>query len=143
MNWGYKVLIVYSAFVLGILFLVFKSASEKTDLVTSDYYAQELKYQERIDESKRTNVLSAAPEITLRAGQLEIHFPKEFAQKKIEGSVLLYCPADENKDIKQAFSLQNTSLLMTIPPANKGLYELHISWETEGVKYYFEKKIMI
>lgn len=143
MNWGYKIMLVYSVFVTGILFMVFKSSGEKADLVTSDYYAQELKYQQKIDESKRANALSAEPEVMIRTGQLEVHFPKEFAQKKLDGDILLYCPADENRDVKQIFSLQDSNLLMTIPPINKGLHELHISWEAGGVKYYFEKKIII
>ena len=49
MNWGYKILFVYIAFIAGILLMVFKSSTQKRDLVTADYYAKELKYQERID----------------------------------------------------------------------------------------------
>jgi hypothetical protein len=58
MNWGYKILFVYAIFITGILFMVFKSATQKMDLVTPDYYAKELKYQEKIDESNRVNALS-------------------------------------------------------------------------------------
>jgi len=40
MNWGYKILFVYIAFVAGILAMVFGSSSQKVDLVTPDYYAK-------------------------------------------------------------------------------------------------------
>ena len=46
MNWGYKILTVYIIFIAGILFLVFKSSNQNQDLVTKDYYEQELKYQQ-------------------------------------------------------------------------------------------------
>jgi hypothetical protein len=59
MNWGYKILFVYLAFVAGILLMVFKSSIQKRDLVTPDYYAKELKYQQRIDAVKKTQALSA------------------------------------------------------------------------------------
>ena len=143
MNWGYKILTVYIIFVAGILLLVFKSSTEKTDLVTSDYYAQELKYQDKIDESKRTHALSAVPEVQVKGNQVQVHFPKDFAQQKLQGDVVLYCPADENRDVKQNFSVQDTDLLITIPAINKGLHELHLSWEAKGIKYYFEQKIFI
>lgn len=143
MNWGYKILIVYFIFVSGILFLVFKSTSEKTDLVTTDYYAQELKYQQKIDESGRTRALSAAPEVMINGNQLQVHFPKDFVQKKLNGNLLLYCPADKEKDVRQNFSVVNEDIILTIPPANKGLHELQISWQADGIKYYFEKKIFI
>ena len=45
MNWGYKIILVYVLFVAGIVFLVVRSSMENTDLVTSDYYEKELKYQ--------------------------------------------------------------------------------------------------
>ena len=59
MNWGYKILFVYIAFVAGILAMVFGSSSQKVDLVTPDYYAKELKYQDKIDELGRVAALSA------------------------------------------------------------------------------------
>jgi hypothetical protein len=143
MNWGKKILTVYILFVLGILLMVFKSSREKDDLVTPDYYAQELKYQQKIDQVKRTNALSGTPDVTVTGNHLQVHFPNDFAQKKIDGDVLLYCPSDENKDVKQIFSVKDEDLLMPIPATSRGLFELHMTWEVEGVKYYFEKKIVI
>ena len=45
MNWGYKIMLAYVVFIAGILFLVFKSSSQKVELVTENYYEQELKFQ--------------------------------------------------------------------------------------------------
>ena len=143
MNWGYKILAVYIVFVIGILLLVLKTSTEKNDLVTTDYYAKELMYQQKIDESKRTNDLSAAPVIQFNGTRLQVHFPKEFAQKKLHGDILLYCPADEKRDVQQKFDVDDTELLMTLPPTKSGMYEMQISWEAAGVKYYFTQKIFI
>ena len=57
-NWGYKIVLVYSVFVAGILYLVVQSSRQQMDLVTDDYYAQEIRYQEKIDQSKRASALS-------------------------------------------------------------------------------------
>jgi len=143
MNWGTKILIVYVVFIAGILLMVFKSSIQKTDLVTTDYYAKELKYQEKIDEMNRVSALSAPLEYVIKDNLLIIQFPKDFAGKKLVGEAVLYCPSDENKDIKKSFSVQDESLQMTLPAANSGLYELHLSWQDGGVTYYFEKKIII
>lgn len=143
MNWGIKILIVYVAFIAGILGMVFKSSSQKTDLVTTDYYAKELKYQDKIDEMKRVSALTAPVEHKIINDSLIIQFPKDFAGKKLVGEAVLYCPADENKDIKKQFFIQDELLQIFIPPASKGLYELHLSWQDAGVAYYFEKKIYL
>lgn len=143
MNWGTKILVVYIAFVLGIVFMVFKSSSQKTDLVTKDYYAQELKYQEKIDESKRVAALSAPVTCNMRDRALIISFPKDFAGKTLAGEAVLYCPSDEKKDIKKSFSVVNDVVQIAIPAGSNGLYELHITWQENGTGYYFEKKIFI
>lgn len=142
MNWGTKILIVYIAFIAGILLMVFKSSSQKTDLVTTDYYAKELKYQDKIDEMNRVAALSEPVGYAVKDNALIIKFPKDFAGKKLVGEVLLYCPSDENKDIKKHFSIQDELLQMPVP-ASGAVYELHLSWQDGGVTYYFEKKINI
>lgn len=143
MNWGAKIVMVYVVFIAGILFMVFKSSSEKTDLVTTDYYAKELKYQDKIDEMNRVSALSAEVEFAIKNDELIIQFPKDFTGKKLTGEAVLYCPSDENKDLKNNFSLQDEPLKIIIPAKNRGLHELHLSWQDGGVTYYFEKKIFI
>ena len=143
MNWGYKILFVYIAFVAAMLFLVFKASFQKDDLVTQDYYGQELKYQQRIDETERTNALSAALQCGYREGRLVISFPKDFSGKTITGNVVLYCPADEDKDVKQDFTIKDNALEMAVPHNYKGAFELHINWQSDGRQYYYEKKIFI
>ncbi len=143
MNWGYKILIVYIVFVLGILFMVFKSSVQKVDLVTTDYYAKELKYQQKIDEANRVNALSAPVKYEVKDNELIILFPKDFIGKILVGEAVLYCPSDENKDVKHNFSVQDSPVVMPIPAVKKGMYELHLSWQDGTVTYYFEKKIFI
>jgi len=144
MNWGTKILIVYVAFISGILYMVFKSSAQKSDLVTADYYAKELKYQDKIDEMNRVVALRAPVEYEIRDRILYIRFPADFTGKKLVGEALLYCPSDENKDIRKHFSLQDETLQLNIPANGNGLYEIQLSWQDEtGKTYYFEKKIFI
>jgi len=143
MNWGSKILIVYIVFVLGIVFMVYKSSTQNTDLVTTDYYAKELKYQDKIDEAKRVSALSDSVAYSIKDNALTIQFPRDFAGKQLAGEAVLYCPSDEKKDMKQRFTLKDEPLQMQIPAGDKGLYELHLSWQDGGVTYYIEKKIII
>jgi len=49
MSWGKKITILYIGFVLLIVSMVTISASHKIELVSKDYYAQELDYQQKIN----------------------------------------------------------------------------------------------
>ena len=143
MNWGYKICIVYAVFVAGIMFMVLKSSDQKMDLVTTDYYEKELKYQDKIDETNRVCALSADLKYEIQKEQIIIYFPKDFTGKKITGKIELYCPSDEDKDLSQDFSVKDAAAVLKISTINKGKNELHISWQADGLKYYTEMKIFI
>lgn len=143
MSWGYKILFVYLVFVAGIVFLVIKASGENQDLVISDYYEQELKYQDKIDESARANALSASVNYIINNDQLTINFPPELKGVVVKANVLLYCVADKTKDVQNNFTTQNGVINLLIPPANRGLHELKITWQANSVSYYYQHKILI
>jgi hypothetical protein len=143
MNWGYKILFVYIAFVGGIMLMVFKSSTQKRDLVTADYYAKELKYQERIDAKKRTQALSEPVKMEIISEQLVISFPKEFSGKKIDGTALFYCPSDNGNDKEQSFSTAAGTVTVPMPKKNKAAYELQLGWQADGNSYYIQNKLAI
>ncbi|MFT3946356.1 MAG: FixH family protein [Agriterribacter sp.] len=143
MNWGYKILIVYLAFVAGIVVLVFKSSNEKIDLVTPDYYAKELKHQEKIDAVKRTNALASKVTFEVVNNTLIITLPAEFNEKDVSGEVLLYCPSDDNKDIKRNFTTTNSTTTVELPSGTKVAYNLQVNWNAGSRAYYFEEKLFL
>lgn len=143
MSWGYKIMIVYIAFAIGMAAMVIKSSSQKMDLVTEDYYAKELKYQDNIDANKRTEALSTKVKCEVANGKLVISLPYEFASKEITGTLLLYCPSDDSKDVKKSFTTTNSTVTTVLPATIKGAYQIQLSWVADGNAYYFEEKIFL
>ena len=141
LSWGYKIMFVYIAFVVGMGFLVYKASSQKFDLVTKDYYDQELKYQQVIDQAANSSRLSAPVTVERNEGELKLIFPGEMENKKKLVDFYLYYAADAKKDFRRSFELHENELVQALPVGMKGMYELKLSWETGGVKYYFEKKL--
>ncbi len=143
MNWGYKILFVYLAFIAGILVLVYKSSSEKVDLVTENYYQQELKYEQKIDEAERAQSLSAPLRYKVNKNEISIFFPKEMNDKKITAQTLLYHAADESKDSVYTLETSSGKLTMVLPGTDKGMYELKMDWKVDTTRYYSEHKVFI
>jgi hypothetical protein len=141
LSWGYLITSGYLVFVVGIGFLVYKASSQKFDLVTKDYYEQELKYQHVIDESANTAKLSAPLFVERTGDQLQIAFPAEMKDKKKVIDFYLYYPADAKRDFRKTIDTKDNELSQPLPAAMKGQYQLKLSWEVDGVKYYFEKKL--
>jgi nitrogen fixation protein FixH len=142
-NWGYKIMTVYIVFVAGIMYLVVQSSRQAQDLVTPDYYAQELRYQERIDQSSRAASLSEPVRYSLEPGSIRIRFPKEFEGKAITGQILLYYPADSKKDVNAKIQATGNEMTLAIPEKRSGMHVLQVSWESGGQSYYFEENLFI
>jgi len=140
-NWGYKILFVYLAFVLGIIFLVYKASQEKFDLVTPNYYDAELKFQNVINDKERVAELSAAPKISHSVNNIRIQFPIEFLNKKLEGELYLYRPSDASKDFRQKFETDQNFIEIQLERNFAGSYVVKLSWKTDGKTFYNEQRI--
>ena len=142
-HWGYKIMIVYLFFVVGIVVLVIKSTMQKFELVQPDYYADELKYQTVIDASQRAKNFQVELNVQKQAGKLNIMLPKEFSNKKVTGKAHLYYAADIQKDIVKKFETNNGAFTIETFSTTKGNYTLKLEVMKEGVSYYYEQKIFL
>ena len=135
MNWGVGIAIVYILFVLGMLTLVFKSRSQKIDLVTENYYQQELAYQEEIDAKQRVEDSGCMPVIQKVSNQYQIQIPGSKGNP-IQGSLLAYCPS--NKKADRLISLKPTNdgqWLLDLESLSTSQYILKLHWSKGGEIY--------
>ena len=143
MNWGYKILIVYLVFVMGMLALVYMSSMENKDLVSENYYDEEIKYQHIIDESANTASLSSEPVINRTKNIVNITFPAEFTNEKTEGDWVLYYAADKSKDVQGKLNVVNRKYSIELPDFATGTYQLKLNWRAAEKNYYYEKVITL
>lgn len=143
MNWGTRIVILYVGFVALIMTLVGMSMSQQVDLVADDYYQQELKYQQRIDDMKNTNELSHRVTSSSEGENFSLIFPEEFSNKKIEGNLHFYCEYDGNKDVKTPFTSEGNTFSMNAKNISNGRYMLKLEWNTDGETYYQELPVSI
>jgi nitrogen fixation protein FixH len=143
-NWGWKIFIVYGGFVAFMLFLVYKTSKVNIDLVTKDYYAQELEFQTHLDASKRSNELTE--KLSWQVGKEQIFFqlPSGFETMKVSGNILFYCPSEANNDYSLAFTPDASGLFVaSVKELKHGAYKIKINWSADGEAYYDEGIINI
>lgn len=142
LNWGGKIALLYGGFVVAILCMVFYTMSQQVDLVSPDYYAKELDYQHQIDAMNNSVELKEQPQIAAENGKVKVTFPQQFANEKISGTLLLFCPSDAAKDSKKEFSLQNQNTYeWPVPSGTKGYYKIQLSWVVNDQKYFNEQLV--
>ncbi len=143
-SWGTGIAMLYTGFVLGILFLVTLSLNQRVDLVSEDYYALELDFQNKIDKTHRAQALSTPLQWKLTDTALEIKYPEGFSHQDLSGKVRFYCPSDNGKDIRFAImpdaNNQQTIPLKKIQP---GRYLLQFDWKNGETTYWNEGAVLV
>ncbi|HET6225561.1 MAG TPA: FixH family protein [Bacteroidia bacterium] len=143
-NWGIKITVLYLGFVALIITLVSMAARQNVDLVSKDYYEQELKFQQKLDKINRSKALSEALTWELKNKTLLLKIPKQFREKKVEGSIYFFRPSDASLDMNIALVPDTSSVIpVRINQLKKGLYKMQINWQSDKVEYYNEGIIQI
>lgn len=143
-NWGWRIVILYGGFVAMMLFLVWKTTTVKDDLVTPDYYAQELKFQEQVDKLKRTQELKEQPSWNVDGKKVAIQFPSEVIVKNVKAEILFYNASSSKRDFTVSCIPDSTGLCrVNSDKFQYGVYEMKINWSAGGVRYYNEGTINI
>ena len=143
-NWGTGIVIVFVVFAVGILVMVRISMNREVDLVSDDYYRQELHHQDQIESEKRSKDLSEHPSISVVLGEVALKLPKSFSPDSTSGTLTFYRPADRHKDFSVKLRLNSTNTqLVSTSSLQKGLWKLKVRWVYHHQDYYHEEAIVI
>ncbi len=142
MNWGNRLILVFLVFGAGMGYLVYRSMNTNYELVESDYYKQELRYQNVIDEHNSANALSAQVTIEKKDGEIAVQFPEEMKNKTLTGELYFYCAYDSKKDKRLTLQADSNGL-QTIPGGTilPGSYTVKIKWNNGEKAYYAEQTL--
>lgn len=143
-NWGWRIVILYGGFVAFMLFLVYKTTTVKDGLVTKDYYAKELRFQEQIDKQSRANQLKEALSWNVSGTKIELKFPEEVLSQNVKAEILFYNASDDKRDFTLNCTPDSNGICqLSSDKFQGGIYEMKIDWSANGVTYYNEGTINI
>ncbi len=97
MTWGTKLLIVFAGFAILMTTMVYKCMHQNFELVSNDYYSDELRYQEKIDGMNNANKIG---NVTIKENgkKVSIQLPKEVQGLALKGQAVFYCAANSTND---------------------------------------------
>jgi hypothetical protein len=136
MSWGNKLIIVFVVFAALMATLVYKATQTKFELVSKDYYQEELRYQDKIDGAGNA-ALEAPLLVRLKDGSVFLEFPELQKKSNITGEAWFYCSVDASKDNRIALNVNTLGIQqIDVKTFRKGNYVVKISYEANGKKYY-------
>lgn len=144
MNWGNKLVLVFVCFGGLTGYLVYRCMQVPVNLVTNDYYKEELVYQNVIDGKNRARTLGSDVRIYQAEQQVVIQLPTEMKPFVTTGDILFYCAASSGKDRKIPL-LADSNARQVIPAGTllPGRYEVKINWSANNQFYYAEQALKI
>lgn len=144
-NWGTGIAIAIIGFIGFIMYFVITMSTDKAyshDLVTEQYYQQELTYQQEIKALQNTADLKENIILKKEKNGLQIHFPKEMNLKNIEGKVFLYRPSSKQLDFE--FPISNSKPYLLVPEQRlvDGRWNIKIAWKYNNKEYLYKKELV-
>ncbi|HMO39515.1 MAG TPA: FixH family protein [Saprospiraceae bacterium] len=140
-NWGTGIALFYTIFAAVLIFAVIKSTSYDNSLVSDQYYADDLKYQEHYVKLVNSKALTEDLKIVCGKTDVTLTFPEEVGA--VQGEIVFFCPSDSKQDFTlpvrpDAERRQN----VPIEGLKPGLWKVKVDWQANGKTYYKEETVV-
>jgi nitrogen fixation protein FixH len=127
-----------------ISYMVYRCMKTPVNLVSEQYYKDELAYQDVIDGTKQANALSSRVELGEAGGAVRVRLPREMQGKAVTGTIFFYCPSDVARDRHVDLRMDGTGLQeIARGVVLNGHYTVKVSWKTAGVNYYTQEPFVV
>jgi hypothetical protein len=143
MNFGFKVTMLYFSFVVLILSMVFMCYGQDVELVSSDYYAQEIKFQDKINAMNNEKNLEESIHHYVNKNEIILTIDSALLSKDFEGTIYFFRPSDSAKDFKSDMKFANNKQVVSCKKLVHGAYKLQLSWTSNKTNYFKEEVIFI
>lgn len=137
-SWGHGVVVALAAFMIFILCMIFlfPNGQKNSELISDNYYEEELQYQDVIDAKKNADALQDNPTVQLQNNGINIAFPNAFSNHNSKFNFYLFRTDDKNLDVKKDFKLRHdNTFLITKKLLVKGSYTLKLKWNNGDKNY--------
>ncbi|HCR76474.1 FixH family protein [Chryseobacterium sp. C3] len=144
-NWGHGVIIALASFMIFILSMMFlfPNGQKNSEMVTDNYYEEELKYQDVIDAKKRADELKEKPVYNQNQAGIRITFPKDYNNSNTKVKFVLNRTDDQNLDVHKTVQLDaNQSFLIPAQVLKLGNYTLRLSWTKDKTDYRMDYDVI-
>ena len=144
--WPFGIAAAFGVFVTGTAGLVVMSTYNNVELVSPDYYDQEIHFQDQIDRRENTSALGGQIELGYDEGQrfLTLALPAAHAGARITGEIQLYRPSAADLDRRVGLQLDAQGRQSLDARAlSDGLWHVRVTWRVGEKSFAFDKKVVI
>ena len=145
LHWGHGLAIALGCFMLFILFLIFifPNGKQNSELISNNYYEEELEYQSIIDAKKNADLLAEKPIYQQLQDGIKITFPNSITVDNNKIKFVLFRTNDSNLDVKKELALDDAkSFLIPRKVISMGSYTLKLKWTDHKKPYQIDYDVL-
>lgn len=135
-HWGWRIALIYTTFALATIGFMIFSFTQKVDLVSKQYYADELKYDAKMLAENNAMKLSKVLSVKNNGDLLSIQFPNT----PESGAIHLYRPSESDMDKEIKIVGGRAEQTFSITTLQTGLWIAKIEWKSDNTTFYVEQR---
>ncbi len=139
LNWGHKLVIGMSAFILFIVIMVFRMFSNSDGLEEKGYYEKGNQYQGRIDEMKNVEAFRDSVLLSFSDGILQLKFTAGAPDSAVFRALK---PDARSKDFKIT-GIHDTEYPVDFRDRSKGKWNVQTEWYRKGKGFYHAETLFV
>ncbi len=144
-NWGTAIVLVFIGFISFIMYFVIRMNTEEKyshDLVTEEYYKEELAFQKEINAEENGNALKHNVVVKIIEEGLLITFPEDKDYASVSGTISLYRPSNKKLDFEIPIALDGSEFVISNDRLLEGRWDVKIDWKYENTPFLFKKSFV-
>jgi hypothetical protein len=144
LNWGHGIMIFTALFMVFILSLVYRCSKQNIDLVATNYYEQELKYDEQMLKEKNSSELKEDLKMNYDEAQQAITIQYPTSASKLTGEIAFIKPDGAQFDfIAQVTPDNSFAQIISSAKMKKGKWNVKVNWKIAEKDYFHQQTIFI
>jgi hypothetical protein len=142
--WPYGIILTFILFISGTVGLVVMACAQKSDLVSPDYYEQEIRFQTHLDQANRAQLPGASITYETATRQIRIALPKSVTSEKAIGAIEFYRPSAAKLDRHLVLDPDSRGW-QSIDAGSlaNGLWKVRLTWTCAGEDFFMERSVLI
>ena len=142
--WPIAIIAYFIVFISAMTLWVFCALRQNMDLVSADYYEQEVRYQRQIDRLQATQVFQNQLAIAYDPVEQAIAVTLPAGHTDATGHIHLYRPSDARLDRHVALALApNGVQQLDAKNLRPGLWKIRVQWAAAGREFFFDHSLVL
>jgi nitrogen fixation protein FixH len=144
--WPISIIAFFSVAILGCGTFVAFCSRHPADLISANYYEDEVRYQGQMERIHRAQQPDQTASVGLDAAgkQITVALPMHPSAAKPEGKIQLYRPSAANLDRQLPLNVNATGTqVIDAASLAPGLWKVRVRWSVGDRDYFIDQKILI